>query len=115
MNQVSLDKLLGTLDAVSVYRADKESEREYEWAICSDLMSDVLTRDGDGAVLVTSLASVQSLRAADIVGVTAVILSNGKRPDPQMLSTARDLSVSLLTSDRPSFEICVALGKVFGA
>lgn len=113
MNQISLEGIAQVVEATHVVSASAEQERSYHWAICSDLMSDVLTRDGDGAVLVTSLASVQALRAADIVGIGAVILSNGKRADPQMLATAQSLSVSLMTSGLPSFEICIALGKAF--
>ena len=54
------------------------ADREVRHVVASDLMSDVLIVDEDDMLLITSLASDQVLRTAQIVGATGVVIMNGK-------------------------------------
>ena len=76
--------------------------------MASDLMSDVLLVDEDDMLLLTSLASDQVLRTAQIVGAVGVIVVNGKPLPSSMVNVANDLRMTLATSRLPKYEACVA-------
>ena len=77
--------------------------------IASDLMSDVLMVDEEDLLLLTSLASDQVLRTAQIVGAVGVVVVNGKPLPSSMVNVANDLRMTLATSRLPKFETCVAV------
>ena len=77
--------------------------------MASDLMSDVLLVDEDDMLLLTSLASDQVLRTAQIVGAVDVIVVNGKPLPTSMVNVANDLGMSLGISPMTKFDACVAV------
>ncbi len=79
--------------------------------IASDLMSDVLVATGENLLLVTSLASEQMIRTADLVGAAAVVLVNGKLPPKPVLRLAEELDITLMRSPLPKYEACLAVGS----
>ncbi|MBR2983178.1 MAG: hypothetical protein IKC80_08100, partial [Kiritimatiellae bacterium] len=54
--------------------AGGESDRTVGAVVANDLMSDVLLNDADDMLLLTSLASDQAIRTANIVGAMAVVV-----------------------------------------
>lgn len=80
--------------------------------MASDLMSDVLVVDQNHLLLVTSLASDQVIRTADIVGAGAVLVVNGKTLPATMLNLARELDMTMLLTPLTKFEACVRLGRL---
>jgi predicted transcriptional regulator len=79
--------------------------------VASDLMSDVLVSHTENFILITSLASDQMIRTADLVGAAAVILVNGKQPPASLTRLAQDLAMPLLGTALPKFEACLAVGQ----
>lgn len=77
--------------------------------IASDLMSDVLLVDEDDMLLLTSLASDQVLRTAQIVGAVGVVVVNGKPLPSSMVNVANDLRMTLATSRFSKYDACVAV------
>lgn len=77
--------------------------------VVSDLMSDVLVTEHDDFLLVTSLTSEQVARTADIVDAKAILLSNGKRPQPALEALASQQGIPLMTSPLPTFDVCRVL------
>ncbi len=75
----------------------------------SDLMSDVLLVDEDEMLLLTSLASDQVLRTAQIVGAVGVVVVNGKPLPSSMVNVANDLRMTLATSRLSKYEACIAV------
>ncbi|MFW6251269.1 MAG: DRTGG domain-containing protein, partial [Alkalispirochaetaceae bacterium] len=82
--------------------------------VVSDLMSDVLLVDQEEFILITSLASDQVIRTADIVGAAAVVLTNGKQPQTTMVALAKEQGVTLLATTLSSFEAAIALAELLG-
>ena len=78
--------------------------------VAGDLMSDILVSVETDALIVTSLASEQTVRSADIVGARAIILVNDKLPLPSMKKLAEEAGITLLETPMPMFETCVTLG-----
>jgi len=82
--------------------------------MASDLMSDVLLVDEDDMLLLTSLASDQVLRTAQIVGAVGVIVVNGKPLPSSMVNVANDLRMTLATSKFSKYDACVAIHAALG-
>lgn len=74
--------------------------------VVSDLMSDVLVTDHTDFLLVTSLASDQVVRTADITDARAILLTNGKRPQPSLVELASAQGIPVLASRHSTFEVC---------
>jgi hypothetical protein len=79
--------------------------------MASDLMSDVLLVDEEQMLLLTSLASDQVLRTAQIVGAVGVVVVNGKSLPSSMAGVARDLGMALATVRLTKYEACLAVHR----
>lgn len=80
--------------------------------VASDLMSDVLLVDEEDMILLTSLASDQVLRTAQIVGAVGVIVVNGKPLPSSMVNVANDLRMTLATLRLSKYDACVAVHEL---
>ncbi len=103
--------LIPTLHATVFVSGSEMETRPVQHVIASDLMSDVLVAHLDDFVLVTSLASDQMIRTADLVGATGVILVNDKHPPAGLTRLAKDLDIPLLGTALTKFAACLAIGK----
>ena len=111
---MTLESALPALEAAALHRGRGFSTTPVVQVIACDLMSDVLVQDGDDPLLVTSLATLQAVRTADIVGAVGIVLVNGKSPSEAMLRLAREMDISLVGSPLSMFRACVALGREVG-
>jgi hypothetical protein len=91
-----------------LYRGEA-AEVDFKHVVASDLMSDVLLVDDEDILLLTSLASDQVVRTAQIIGAVGIILVNGKSPPSSMAEIAEDLGVTLGRSDYSKYEACIAI------
>ncbi|WP_028972809.1 DRTGG domain-containing protein [Spirochaeta cellobiosiphila] len=91
---------------------DGYEDIEFEDIIACDLMSDVLVVDKEDFLLVTSLTSDQVARTSDIVGAVAIMLVNGKTPQPKLKELAKESGIPILTTPLGCFEACYALGQL---
>ncbi|HCM26423.1 MAG: hypothetical protein A2Z99_16095 [Treponema sp. GWB1_62_6] len=104
--------IIERLPAHIVHRSSDFPGAPLRHVIASDLMSDVLVCDYEDAVMVTSLASEQSVRTADIVGARGIILVNDKTPLPAMKALAVQQDLTMLSTPLTMFETCVSLGRL---
>ena len=72
----------------------------------SDLMSDVLTLNDSGVLLLTGLANLQAIRTAEIAELSAIVFVRGKRPDQAVIDLAEQKRIPLLTTRLPMYESC---------
>lgn len=99
--------LLPVLQATLVHEADLG--RSVRTVVACDLMSDVLVVDDEDILLLTSLASDQAVRTAQVVGAAAVVVVNGKPLPSSMAEVARSLHVTLATTTLRKYDACVAV------
>lgn len=104
--------ILEQLPAHIVCKSSDFPGRPLRHVVASDLMSDVLVADFEDFVIVTSLASEQTVRTADIVGARGVILVNDKTPQAAMKALAVQQDITVLSTPLSMFEACVALGRL---
>jgi len=77
--------------------------------VASDLMSDVLLFDAEDILLLTSLASDQTIRTANIVGAMGVVVHNAKPIPATMCQAADSLGIPLVSSPLAKYESCVRI------
>ena len=103
---MTIDDVARILDG-TVCNAVEGKGRPVRHVVASDLMSDVLLVDADDMLLITSLASDQVLRTAQIVGAMGVVVANGKPLPSTMTGVARSLGIPLVTAPLAKYECCV--------
>jgi hypothetical protein len=81
-------------------------------AFVSDLISDILIADGDSILLITSLLSDQVLRAAGVIGASAIILANRKDVPASLGKAAERQGLALFHTPLPKFETCIRIGRL---
>ena len=75
-------------------------------AICSDIMSDVLSFSTSHSLLLTGLTNAQAVRTAEMADISAVCYVQGKRPSSEAVQLAREKGILLLCTPLSAFEAC---------
>lgn len=86
-------------------------EKEIHHAFCADLMSDALMilstikepKLLEEAVLITGLATNQSIRTAEMLDVKVILFVRGKIPAPQVIELANESDVLLIGTNTTMF------------
>lgn len=89
--------------------------KKVDAVLAADLMSDVLTIGGPGMLLLTGLASVQTVRTAAIADLVGVVLIGGKKPSEEVISLARAENVCLLGTRMSMFQAAGLLYRAIPA
>jgi len=92
--------------ACEIFAGQELSKNTIHFGCASDLMSDVLAFSQSGAVLLTGLATVQTIQTADIADIKAVVLVRGKRPDAGVIRLAQEKGIPLLGTEYSMYEAC---------
>lgn len=96
-------------EASVVCGADKEN-LEVKWAFASDLMSDVLTVDCNGVMLITGLCNLQTIRTAEMAEVSCILFVRGKRVTSDMIELASENNMLLMETDHSMYR---AVGELY--
>lgn len=102
--------IVENLPAHVVFGAEGYKDAEIGKILAGDLMSDMLVSLDEGALLVTSLATEQTVRSADMIGASVILLVNDKLPLPSMKNLAEECGITILATPMPMFESCLTLG-----
>ncbi len=81
-------------------------DREFVTCFAADLMSDVLAFSTAHALLITGLATIQSVHTADVAECCGILLVSGKRPAPDALHLGLVRDIPILSTTRSMFEVC---------
>jgi len=73
-----------------------QSIKEIDYAFSSDLMSDLLTIEKESVILLTGLSNIQTIRAAEMQMIDAIVIARGKKPTDEMISLARENNMVLM-------------------
>ena len=91
---------------------DNLLERDIMNAFSSDLLSDVLTINKAGIMLITGVANLQTIRTAEMAEVSCVLLARNKKANDEMVRLANDNRLVILESPQSMFGIS---GKLYQA
>lgn len=108
---MTLEQIISLTDAECVCGADS-IRSDVKFAFASDLMSDVLTLDSSGLLLITGLCNIQTIRTAEMAEVKYILFVRGKRATDEMVALAGENSMVLLETE---FSMFHTSGVLFGA
>ena len=103
---MKLRKILLQLNARPLYPNEELMEREYSYAVATDMMSNVMLGNVDDSILITSLVNPQVIRASEMMNISSIILTGGKVADETMIELAQNRNIALATTDQPTFTVC---------
>lgn len=96
-----------------------KKDKTIEYAFCADLMSDALMlvrravdEAGEMGLLITGLATNQSIRTAEMLDIDIVVLVRGKQPTQAMIDLAIDSEILILGSNKGMYS---SSGLLFAA
>ena len=79
---------------------------EVRTCFAADLMSDVLAFGRSGDLLITGLATLQSIHTTHLAELKGVLYVNRKRPAPEVLHVAQRHGIPVLLTGKGLFEAC---------
>lgn len=88
-----------------------EPEREVKGGYCGDLLSWVMGRAKEGDAWITIMSNINVLAVASLADVSCVIFAEGVTPEADVIETAKEKGVNLLSSKLPIFETAVLLSE----
>ena len=86
--------------------------QEVDTVVASDGMSEILAFSRPGALMITGLTNVQSVRTADIANVRAIVYIRGKRPNDAAIQLAREHEIPVLATRLGMFDVCGMLREL---
>jgi predicted transcriptional regulator len=89
-----------------VLTAGANFEIDVTQVVASDGMSEILAFARSNELMITGLTNIQSIRTADIAGVSAVIYCRGKFPDKKAVEFAVQKHIPVLVTRMGMFDIC---------
>jgi predicted transcriptional regulator len=102
-------RALASLLACEVVCGQLALDREFATCFAADLMSDVLAFSTAHALLITGLATIQSVHTADVAECAGILLVSGKRPAPDALQLGVVKDIPILSTPRSMFDACGVL------
>lgn len=106
--RLSLAEIRDCLDC-TVLHGDDRLDVKVDTVVASDGMSAVLAGLSRGALLITGLANIQSVRTAHVADVCAIVYIRGIRPAEQTIELARQKGIVMLSTGLGMFQCCGVL------
>ncbi len=106
---MKLKDIVQSLD-LKVITGQEGLECEVNCGYASDLMSDVIAHAEKGDLWITLQVHVNIIAVAVMKELSGIILINGRNPEQETLTRARDENIPLLGSDLPAFEL---IGRLY--
>jgi len=79
---------------------------QVETAVASDGMSEILASPHPGALMITGLTNIQSVRTAEMADLPAILYVRGKRPNDRTRELAAQKNIIILATRAGMFDVC---------
>ena len=86
-------------------------DREISGVYIGDLLSWVMGQAKADCAWITIMSNINVIAVATLADVSCVVLAEGVMPDEEIIQTAKEKGVNLLSSSFPTYETAV---KMFG-
>jgi hypothetical protein len=87
------------------------AEREIQGGYASDLLSDVMANSREGDIWITMQKHVNIVAVAQLNGLAAIVLVNGRQPEPDTIARAEENGIPIISTPLQAFE---AIGILYG-
>ena len=108
---MKLDQVMEVLNA-KVYTDVSFEGIEINAACGADLMSDALAFGENKGLLLTGLNNPQSVRTAEMMDISCVMIVRGKEPDEALVELANEKEIVVMKTDYSMYTAC---GRLYGA
>ena len=98
------------ISKLSLNPLNKFEHREVVGVFVSDMLSDVMAGAKSGNLWVTVQTHKSIIPAANLVDVSAVIITSGKRVPQETIELAKQHDIAILSTELPTFEL---VGKLY--
>ena len=102
---MKLKEIKKLLDAEVISGANS-LEIEVNLGCAADLMSDILAFGKPDSILLTGLVNLQVINTANVSDIRAICFVRGKRPDENVINSAKRNNMVVLLTKLPMFESC---------
>ena len=102
---MELKEIVRLIKGRLLYESESLLEREYSYAVASDLMSNVMLDTADDSVLITSLVNPQVIRASEMMNITCIIITCGKTVTEPMIELAKNRNIALVETRDTTFTV----------
>jgi hypothetical protein len=92
-------KIQGTL-----MTGNAAAEREIQGGYASDLLSDVMGNSREGDLWVTMQKHVNIVAVAQLNGLAAIVLVNGRKPEPDTQARAEEIGIPIISTPLQAFD-----------
>ncbi len=86
-------------------------EREVKGAYIGDLLSWVMGRAGEDNAWITIMSNINVVAVASLADTACVIAAEGVEFEEDILKTANEKGVNILSSAKPSFETAISISE----
>ncbi len=93
------------IEKVGLKPMTKFSERAVEGVYISDMVSDVMAGAKSGNLWLTVQTHKSIVPAANLVDVSAIVITGGKQVPADTLELANKYDIAILSSDLPTFQL----------
>lgn len=98
-------KIQELAERLELKAATKVFDRDVTGVYISDMVSDVIANAKPGNVLVTVQVHNNVIAAANLVDVSGIILTRGRKPADDMLALAEKAGIPVLVTDLNSWQV----------
>lgn len=88
-----------------------DSDREVTGGYCGDLLSWVMGRAKADDAWITIMSNINIIAVASLADVSCIILSEGVTVDDDIIATAQQKEINILSSALPSYETAVKVSE----
>ena len=89
-----------------------EPDRQIEGGYVGDLLSWVMGKAQSGNVWITIMSNINIVAVASLTDVACIVLAEGVALDENVLSTAKNKGVNILSTEKSAFEIASEVAKL---
>ncbi len=109
MIEMKVDEIIKTVGGKML--CGEDCNVEVSKAFSSDLMSDVLTIQTEGTLLITGLANLQAIRTAEMSDINCIVFARNKRVTEEMVKLAKENDIVLIQTPCSVFKTSGELYK----
>lgn len=88
-----------------------DENREIDGVYIGDLLSWVMGKARSGDAWITIMSNINTLAVASLTDVACIILADGVTLDSDVLTSARNKGINVLSSGLTAYEIALKLGE----
>ena len=99
------------IEKIGLKCLSKFDNRDVDGVFVSDMLSDVMAGAKSGNLWVTVQTHKSIVPAANLVDVSAIIITSGKNVPKETIELANEHDIAVLSTELPSFEL---VGKLYG-